>query len=222
MLKTLRSQGKARKNQKPSLISKEKVNKVWGFRLSLFLGFSSETDRERVWIQIQDSCWDLQARLSSAVRQRGRERKGPPEIIQKFRLRKWPISSADFPMTPMGRTETVLALFGRRISGQYPAAPSSPGLFGLLLISVHLYGQPPTSLPRTFLKSTQALRSPLRCRGPLWLRVQSRSRMRLRIAASIALWFRACFYRGFRHYSATIARLSPLQGGMQKGVCKRG
>ena len=41
----------------------------------------------------------------SAVKQRGRERKGPPETIQKFRLRKRPISSADFPMTPMERTE---------------------------------------------------------------------------------------------------------------------
>ena len=27
--------------------------------------------------------------------------KGAPEIIQKFGLRNWPISSADFPMTPM-------------------------------------------------------------------------------------------------------------------------
>ena len=57
----------------------------------------------------------------SAVNQRGRERKGPPEIIQKFRFRNWPISSADFPMTPM----EVLAPFRRRISAQYPAAPSS-------------------------------------------------------------------------------------------------
>ena len=37
----------------------------------------------------------------SAAKQRDRERKGAPEIIQKFRLRNWPISSADFPMTPM-------------------------------------------------------------------------------------------------------------------------
>ena len=45
---------------------------------------------------------------------RGRERKGPPEIIKE--------------------QSTILALFGRRILGQYPAAPSSPGPFGLLLI----------------------------------------------------------------------------------------
>ena len=45
--------------------------------------------------------------------------------------------------------------------------------------------------------------------GPLRLRLQSRSRTRLRIAASIAFWFRACFKGGLRHYSATIARLSP-------------
>ena len=37
----------------------------------------------------------------SAVWQRGRERKGPPEIISE----SGPIWSADFPMTPMGRTE---------------------------------------------------------------------------------------------------------------------
>ena len=30
-------------------------------------------------------------KLRSAVKQRGRERKGPPEMIQKFRLRNWPI-----------------------------------------------------------------------------------------------------------------------------------
>ena len=41
--------------------------------------------------------------LSSKTR--GRERKGPPEIIQKCRLRKWPSSSADFPMTPVETTE---------------------------------------------------------------------------------------------------------------------
>ena len=36
----------------------------------------------------------------TAVKQRGQERKGaPPEIIQKFRLRKSPMSSADSPMT---------------------------------------------------------------------------------------------------------------------------
>ena len=36
------------------------------------------------------------ARRYISSKPRGRERKGPPEIIQKFRLRKWPISSADF------------------------------------------------------------------------------------------------------------------------------
>ena len=41
----------------------------------------------------------------SAAHQRGRERKGPLEIIQKFRLRNWPISSANFPMTPMEGTQ---------------------------------------------------------------------------------------------------------------------
>ena len=70
----------------------------------------------------------------STVNRRGRERKGPPEIIQKFRLRKWPISSADFPMTPMEGTEHHFGLLGeRRILGPYPAAPSSPGPFVLPL-----------------------------------------------------------------------------------------
>ena len=46
--------------------------------------------------------------------------------------------------------------------------------------------------------------------GPLRLRVQSQSRTRLRIAASIAFLFRVCFKRGLRDYRTTIARLSPL------------
>ena len=48
--------------------------------------------------------------------------------------------------------------------------------------------------------------------GPQRLRVQSRSRMRLRIAVPIAFLFRTCLKRAFRHYTATIARLSPLSG----------
>ena len=66
-------------------------------------------------------------------KQRGRERKGHPEIIQKLRVRNWPILSADFAMTPTEGTDTILALFRRRILGQYPAAPCSPGPFVLLL-----------------------------------------------------------------------------------------
>ena len=50
-------------------------------------------------------------------------------------------------MTPMEGTDTILALFRRRILGQYPAAPYSPGPFVLLLISrflscsMHLYSE---------------------------------------------------------------------------------
>ena len=51
-----------------------------------------------------------------------------------------------------------------------------------------------------------------RLSGPLRLRVQSRSRTRLRIAASIAFLFHAYFKGAFRHYSTTIARLSPPSG----------
>ena len=64
-------------------------------------------------------------RQFSAVKHRDRERKGP----QRFRLRNWPISSADFPMTPMEGTEHHFGLFRRRILGKYAAAPCSPGPF---------------------------------------------------------------------------------------------
>ena len=49
--------------------------------------------------------WNLRPVIFSSKNKRGRERKGPSEIIQKFRLRNWSISSADFPMTPMEGTE---------------------------------------------------------------------------------------------------------------------
>ena len=61
-------------------------------------------------------------------------KKNPQEFS---RLRNWPISSADFPMTPMEGTEHHLALFRRRIFGQHPAAPRSPGPFVSLLIMQH-------------------------------------------------------------------------------------
>ena len=52
--------------------------------------------------------------------------------------------------------------------------------------------------------------------GPLRLRVQSRSRTQLRIAASIAFLFRACFKGVWGHYSTTIARLNP-ESGLERG-----
>ena len=61
--------------------------------------------------------------LPSAVNQRGRERKGRPEIIQKFRVRKWPISSADFPMTPMERAEHHSGPFWEKDFGATPGGP---------------------------------------------------------------------------------------------------
>ena len=61
--------------------------------------------------------------------------KGPGDI-QKFRLRNWPISSADFSSTLLWKGQSIiLALFRKRILGQYPAAPCSPGPFVLLLNS---------------------------------------------------------------------------------------
>ena len=86
---------------------------------------------------------------------KGRERKGPPEIIQKFRLRRWPISSADFLRLLCKEQSTILAFLGRRLLGQYPAAPSSPDPFALLLICVHaqdfarLFDSCGGSFPRT-------------------------------------------------------------------------
>ena len=50
--------------------------------------------------------------------------KGPPEeIIQKFRLSKWPISSADFPMTPMERTEHHFGPFWEKDLGAISGGP---------------------------------------------------------------------------------------------------
>ena len=48
--------------------------------------------------------------------------------------------------------------------------------------------------------------------GPPRLRVQSRSKTQLRIAASIQFLSRTGFEGDFRHYSTTIARLSPVSG----------
>ena len=59
----------------------------------------------------------------SSVQQRGRERKGQPEIIQRFRLRKWPISSADFPMTPMERAEHHFGPFWEKDLGAISGGP---------------------------------------------------------------------------------------------------
>ena len=49
--------------------------------------------------------WTFRIFFSSKTK--GPGEKGAPEIqiIQKFRLRNWPVSSADFPMTPMEGTE---------------------------------------------------------------------------------------------------------------------
>ena len=69
----------------------------------------------------------------SAAKQRGRERKGPQKSSRNFvsetgRFRAQICSSRFFWKGRSG----ILALFGRRILGQYPAAlpaPSSPGPF---------------------------------------------------------------------------------------------
>ena len=73
----------------------------------------------------------------SAVKQRGRERKGPQKSSRNFvSERKWPISSADFPMTPMEGTEHHL-----RLSLQSPLSHSSTALshLSLFLLYISLY-----------------------------------------------------------------------------------
>ena len=51
------------------------------------------------------------------------EEGGPPEIIQKFRLRNWQISSADFPMTPMERAEHHFGSLGEQDFGAISGGP---------------------------------------------------------------------------------------------------
>ena len=63
----------------------------------------------------------------------GRERKGPPKIIQKFRVRNWPISSADFPMTPMEGTEHHFGPFSEKDFGAISGGPFFSRPFVLLL-----------------------------------------------------------------------------------------
>ena len=53
----------------------------------------------------------------------GRERKGPPGIIQKCRLRNWPVLSADFPMTPMEGTEHHFGPFSEQDFGAISGGP---------------------------------------------------------------------------------------------------
>ena len=57
----------------------------------------------------------------------------------------------------------------------------------------------------------------LQLSGPLRLRVQSWSRTRLRIAGLYRVFVSRLFYKGLRHYRATIARLSFLSGLEQGG-----
>ena len=71
----------------------------------------------------------------SAIKQSGRERKGPPKIIPMFRLRNWPISSAISLWLLWMGPSTILALSGAGF-GQIPAAPCAPSPFGLLLTGV--------------------------------------------------------------------------------------
>ena len=67
--------------------------------------------------------------LKKCSETKGPGEKGAPEIIQKFRLRNWPVSGVDFPMTPM-EGQTILALFlGEKDSGAISGGPCSPALF---------------------------------------------------------------------------------------------
>ena len=70
-----------------------------------------------LFLRVFQTLFRIEFSKFSAAKQRGRERQGPPKIIQKFRLRKCPISSADFPISPMERAEHHFGPFGRRIWG---------------------------------------------------------------------------------------------------------
>ena len=48
---------------------------------------------------------------------------GPQKSSQKFRHRKWPISSADFPLTPMERTEHHFGPFWEKEFGAISGGP---------------------------------------------------------------------------------------------------
>ena len=78
-------------------------------------------------------CDDKCPSISSKPKGPG-EKGAPTNHQQKLHLRNWPISSADFSMTPMEGQLLPFLLLRRRILGQYPAAPCSPGHFVLLLI----------------------------------------------------------------------------------------
>ena len=72
---------------------------------------------------VESSPFERVHSLESAVNQRGRERKGPPEIVQKFHLRKRPISSADLPMTPIERAEHHFGPFWEKDFGALSGGP---------------------------------------------------------------------------------------------------
>ena len=62
--------------------------------------------------------------LVSAVKQRGRERKGTKKKVMKFRLRNWPISSADlFPYDSYGRDRHLFGPFQEKDFGAMSGGP---------------------------------------------------------------------------------------------------
>ena len=70
----------------------------------------------------------------SAARQKGPREKGAPRNHPETSSQKLADFGCRFPYDCYGRDRgTILALFRRRILGQYPAAPCSPGPFCLLL-----------------------------------------------------------------------------------------
>ena len=70
---------------------------------------------------------------NSAVKQRGREKKGPPDIAPKSFSQKRP-KWCSVPSTGViGKSALEIGHFLRWISGWFLGAPSSPGPFGLLL-----------------------------------------------------------------------------------------
>ena len=67
-------------------------------------------------------------------KQKGPGEKGAPRNHPEIRLRNWPISSTDFPMTPMEGTEHhFVGPFQEKDFGAISGGPSSPSPFCLLL-----------------------------------------------------------------------------------------
>ena len=112
--------------------SERHPNRVLSKLKAILESHASESldSRFRIADSVPLSFWRF-CHLFFSNKTKGLGEEAAPEIIHKLRLRKWPISSADFSWPLWKEQSTGLAFFGRQILGQYLAAPSSPGPFVL-------------------------------------------------------------------------------------------